>query len=104
MRCSVTPLWDHRPVGLERLEVCAGDVAALDGVLVGRGQGLKHWPAVKLDEVEAAAFRQGRVLQPAGLVREARLAVYGPDDALLGIARSDGDGCLRPQRCLLARD
>src|SRR3546814_10371977 len=91
-RTAVTPFWDHQPVDLERLQELSGDFAALDGFLLSPGQALKHWPAVTLDEVEAAAFRQGRVLQPAGLVREARLAVYGPDDALLGIARRDGDG------------
>lgn len=103
-RTAVTPFWDHQPIALDRLQDLAGDFAALDAFLLSPGQALQHWPSFTLDGVQAAAFRQGRALQPEGLPREARLAVYGPNQVLLGIAQSDAEGWLRPQRCLLARD
>lgn len=103
-RSAVTPFWHHEPIALAHLQDLAGDFAALDGFLLSPGQALQHWPAVTLDAAEVAAFRQGRALQPTGLVREAQLAVYGADNVLLGIAQSDAEGWLRPQRCLLARD
>lgn len=102
-RTAVTPFWTRQPVELEHLQGLAGDFAALDAFLLSPGQGLQHWPAVSLDSLQAAAFRQGRALQPEGMIREARLAVYDADGGLLGIAHSDADGWLRPQRCLLAR-
>ncbi|NGY06147.1 tRNA pseudouridine(55) synthase TruB [Solimonas terrae] len=102
-RTAVTPFGDRTPVSLEQLQALSGDFTALDRLLLSPGQALAHWPRVVLDEAQAAAFRHGRAIRLPGLVEHTRLAVNGPDGELLGIARGDGDGCLKPQRCLLTR-
>jgi len=64
--------------------------------LLPLGALLERWPREELDAAEAARFRNGQALRrrrPEGLC-----AVYGPGDAVLGLARADPDGALRPVR------
>jgi len=101
-RTAVTPFREQMPVTLPQLQALAGDFAALDRWLLSPAAALAHWPSVTLDAVQVAAFRQGRMVRAAA-VAEPRLAVKGPDGDLIGIARSDADGWVHPQRALLAR-
>lgn len=102
-RTAVTPFWGQASVPWASLEACAGDFSALDAWLLSPAEALRHWPSATLNDIQTSAFRQGRAQRLAGVLRDARLAVAGQDGELLGIAQSDGDGWLRPQRCLVAR-
>jgi len=99
-RTAVTPFvgqtWHH----LEALEAIAGDEVALDRLLLSPAQGLQHWPTLVADSVRAQAFAQGRPLRVAGVERESRLAIHDESGRLLGLAFSDSDGWVRPQRWL----
>jgi tRNA pseudouridine55 synthase len=102
-RTAVTPFWGRDCVPLEVLEDCRGDFAALEAWLLTPAEALRHWPSVTLDDIQSQAFRQGRAQRIAGVVRDSRLAVSSRGGELLGIAQTDGEGWLRPQRCLATR-
>ncbi|NKF22643.1 tRNA pseudouridine(55) synthase TruB [Solimonas marina] len=98
-RTAVTPFWGRAGVTLDRLEASADDLPALDLWLLGPEEALRHWPSATLDDVRAQAFLQGRAQRLAGVPRESRIAVSNERGVLLGIAQSDAEGWLRPQRC-----
>lgn len=100
-RVGVAPFWDEPMHTWTALEALAGDLAALDGLLLSPAQALRHWPSVRLDAAQAAAFGRGQALRIDGLSPAGRLAVLDAEGALLGIAECDAGGRLRPQRCLL---
>jgi tRNA pseudouridine55 synthase len=101
-RTGVAPFWDRPPTQLADLDAAAGRFDVLDRSLLQPADALRHWPCARLNDVQALAFRQGRQLRLAGVERDTRLAVTDTSGTLLGIAHSDGDGWVQPQRCLAA--
>ena len=101
-RTAVAPFWAHAMVSLAALEAEAQDLPALDRHLLSAAEALRHWPTVKVDAVRAAALAHGRPQRLPGVGREQRLAVLDGRGVLLGLAESDADGWVRPQRWLQA--
>ncbi|WP_028079062.1 tRNA pseudouridine(55) synthase TruB [Solimonas soli] len=103
-RTGVAPFWRHAMVGLDALEAeaASGGAAALDAHLLGCAAALAHWPSLTVDAVRAQALSRGRAQRIAGVVRDARLAVLDERGFLLGLAESDAEGWVRPQRWLQA--
>jgi hypothetical protein len=85
-------------VTLERLGAMAGE-GRIDQCLLPPDAGLRHWPVVPLDEVDAGRFGHGNpvdgVAAPAGPVR-----VYGPGDILLGLGEVGAGSTLRARRVM----
>jgi tRNA pseudouridine55 synthase len=76
---------------LAALEALDGDLAALDALLAPADAALESWPAVVLGAASALALCQGREVEavaPPG----ARVRVYGPAGAFVGLAEADGAG------------
>src|SRR5690606_20004740 len=71
---------------LDRLEALAGDAGALDACLLPLAAGLAGFPRIALDPVQAARFAQGQRLR-GDWAPAAPVAVFGPGDAPLGLAR-----------------
>lgn len=99
-RTGVAPFWDRPMLTLDALQALAEQPAALDVHLLGLAEALRHWPAVVVDEVRAGALAHGQPQRMAGLVRGQRVAVLDGAGRLLGLACTDEEGWLRPQRWL----
>lgn len=101
-RTEVTPFVGSTLHTLPELEALAGqDEAPLDRLLLSPAQGLRHWPSQTVDALRAQAFAQGRAQRLPGVPREAQLAILDEAGRLLGLARSDEEGWVRPLRWLL---
>ncbi|MCC5861216.1 MAG: tRNA pseudouridine(55) synthase TruB [Gammaproteobacteria bacterium] len=85
---------------LERLE--AMDASAREACLQPLARGLRHLPAVSVDDDAAASLLDGRVVidprPPAAREQPGRLCAYGPHDVLLGLVEPTDDGRLAPRR------
>ena len=99
-RVGVAPFWSEPAITLDALEGLDGDLSALDRLLLAPAAALRHWPSVCADPVRAAALAAGRAQRFPGIVRDTRLAVLDVEQRLLGLASSDADGWVRPQRWL----
>jgi len=62
---------------------------------------LAHLPAVHLDAVQLGQVRQGRRVRTAAPTA-ARVRIYGPDGAFVGLGAVDPEGALQPRRLLRA--
>lgn len=100
-RTEVSPFIGEPWITLAELEALKDDLAALDRHLLAPAAGLRHWPALTVDDVIAKAFACGRPQRVPGVLRGARLAVVDAGGALLGLAESDAEGWVRPQRWLV---
>lgn len=105
-RTGVAPFWQQAMVTLDTLEAEAemGGPAALDRHLLSCAAALAHWPTQVVDEEQAAALAQGRALRIERLSPQPRVAVLDGSGTLLGLAMSDAEGYLRPQRWLRLRE
>ncbi|MFT4046064.1 MAG: tRNA pseudouridine(55) synthase TruB [Solimonas sp.] len=99
-RTGVAPFWRHASVTLEMLEAERDDLSALDRHLLACAEALAHWPTLTVDEIHAQALAHGCAQRIAGVRRETRLAVIDGRGDLLGLAESDAEGWVRPQRWL----
>lgn len=99
-RTAVTPFDGDTLVSLPELEQQQGNLPALDACLLSPAEALRHWPSLITDDVRAGAFACGRPQRMPGVVRDSRLAVKDQTGRLLGLAHSDADGWVRPQRWL----
>ncbi len=85
---------------LDRLE--SMDAGAREACLLPLARGLRHLPAVTVDDGAAAHLLHGRqVVDPRPVAaREVpgRLCAYGPREVLLGLVEPTGDGRLVPRR------
>jgi tRNA pseudouridine55 synthase len=85
---------------LEALEALRGDERALDALLLPLDAALGSFAALALTAAEAAGVRHGRTLARAAPAA-ARLRLYGPDGAFLGLGESDARGAsIRPLRLM----
>ncbi len=98
-RLWVDPFMQPRMFTLEALQALAereGE-AALEACLLPIEAGLTGFPRLDLDADSAQRLGRGQRLRGyAGLA--GRLAVYGPDGRVLGLATADAEGLLSPQR------
>jgi tRNA pseudouridine55 synthase len=101
-RLGVAPFWQYAMVTLDELEAEAGGLQILDRHLHSCADALAHWPSLVVDEIRAQALAHGRAQQIAGVPRDVRLAVLDGRGILLGLAETDADGWVRPQRWLQA--
>ncbi|HUO79674.1 MAG TPA: tRNA pseudouridine(55) synthase TruB [Steroidobacteraceae bacterium] len=88
------------PHALAELEALAGETAALDALLLPTDAALAGLPAVTLGAGEASRFRHG---QPVAALAGpgARVRLYAPGGAFLGLGESDAAGLLvRPLRMM----
>lgn len=99
-RTAVTPFDADPLVSLTALEQQRDDLQALDRLLLSPGEALRHWPGVLVDDVRASALACGRPQRMPGIPRDSRLAVKDQAGRLLGLAHSDAEGWVRPQRWL----
>ncbi len=75
----------------------------LDALLLPPQAALAGWPQVSLDADSSFYFRRGQAVQVRGAPGKGQLAVFGPDDVLLGLAEIDDDGRVAPRRLLELR-
>ncbi len=76
---------------------------ALDSLLLPPAAALADWPRVDLDADACFYFRRGQAMQVRGAPLNGAVAVFGPDDLLLGLAAIDADGRVAPRRLLELR-
>lgn len=101
-RTGVAPFWNEQSWSLDALVAQAADQVALDQLLLSPATALRHWPSVEADAVRAAALARGRAQRFPGVARDTRLAVLDAERRLLGLAHSDAEGWVQPQRWLNA--
>lgn len=77
-----------------------GGQAALDRLLLPPQAALGDWPRVTLDAAGGFYFRRGQAVQVRAAPTQGRVAVFGVDEQLLGLAEIDTDGRVAPRRLL----
>jgi tRNA pseudouridine55 synthase len=98
-RLEVEPFEEREMIGLEAL-TAAVEAGQGDSLLLPVDAGLRDWPVLGLDDVQAARFRHGN---PVPGLDEAVLGparVYGPDGLLLGLGEVSAAGLLTACRVM----
>ncbi len=75
----------------------------LDALLLPPQTALAGWPRVSLDADSSFYFRRGQAVQVRAAPTQGQLAVFGPDERLLGLGEIDDDGRVAPRRLLELR-
>ena len=103
-RLRVGP-FDEPMMAFAELQALADEagMAALDRCLLPPGAALAGWPSVTLDASSGFYFRRGQAVQVRGAPTAGRVAAYGADEQLLGLAEIDSDGRVAPRRLLELR-
>ncbi len=99
-RTWVEPFTAPRMFTLDALHALAADggEAALDACLLPVGQGLVHFPAVRLDADQARRIGLGQAVEVAGAAATDTVNLLAPGDRSLGLGRVDDGGLVRPKR------
>ncbi len=84
-------------VDMPTLDACREDPRKIEQRLLPIDAGLRHLPAVGLDEVQSGKLRCGVKLAIGGLPTDGLLRVYDEQGGLLAVAASDGER-LHPKR------
>jgi len=94
----------RRMVTLAQLETLAAPTAdgseAMDALLLGPDQAVKHWPAIRLDDDVAGYLKQGQTVQVSKAPAQGWVRVYTAPALFLGIGHILDDGRLAPKRLL----
>lgn len=102
-RTGVGPFDGEAMHTLDAVQAASGN--AVRGWLLPIDAALSHWPAVRLDALDARRFGLGQAItvdDPSaapGMVR-----VTGPDERCIGLGELAGDSVLRPKKVFAAPD
>ncbi len=78
----------------------AGDMQALDALLLPLDSALGLWPAVRLSENAAFYLRQGQAVLIAQSPTEGQVRLYDPSERFIGVGTILDDGKIQPKRLI----
>lgn len=101
-RIQAGPFTEAGLVTLPQLQALrdAGDVTALDGLLIPVETALTHLPALHVDAAEAQALRLGQSIAVAAVPEGDVATLFDGEGAFMGIAELLADGRVKPRRLL----
>ena len=99
-RVETGPFHVRAMISHAQIEAAGDDLSALQTLLLPLAAALRDWPAISVDEVDAARLRRGLICGPYPDTQPGPVAVFDSCGAVIVIAELSGSGRLAPRRWL----